>query len=203
MSDSGISAPVFPVSNTDESANEAIQPMTNVRKYIKDNFIGANPQLSKQLENVEICRRTLNEIVESLEKRKQQYLSDSEILRNINHAMDRYVLDQRSKVNHLTNMLAEEINKDIDSYQNEIISKLDPDKIKERFKDSGDFEFYLNSVNDNYKKMMTDSVNAKVVEAIKGELDELEKVFKESVIYLGMMNTKTPSAHSRGCFLFP
>ncbi len=187
MSDSGISAPVFPVSTVNESANTAIVPMSGAREYIRNNIIGVNPKLSKQLENVNICRRTLNEIVVSIEKRKQQYVSDSEILRCINREMDRYMLSQRSRVNQLINMLAEEINKDIDNYQAEIISKLDPHKIKERFKDSGDFEFYLNSVNDNYKKMMTDSVNTKVVEAIKGGLNELEKVFREAV---GFFNSR-------------
>lgn len=42
---------------------------------------------------------------------------------------------------------------------------------------------YLNMVNENYKKIMTDSVNRKTIEAIKGSLHELEIVYDEAVGY--------------------
>jgi|GEM_PF-1506572 len=187
MSESNVSAPVFTVSAVDETANPAVIPMNDVRKYIRDTLVGASPQLRKQEENVEACRKMLTELNASFEKRKKQYRADAKILQDINGSMDKYMLDHKAMINNLSNVLAGEINDDIDAYQDEIISKLDPIKIKERFKSKEDFEFYLNGVNDNYKKMMTDSVNAKVVNAIKKQLGDLEVVFKKSV---GYFNTR-------------
>lgn len=183
MKDSGISAPVFAVSTVDESVCGDITPMDDVRRYVRDTLVGANPSLHKQAQNIEECGKMLAELKDSFEKRKLQYESDACILQKINRSVDNYTLNHTKVINDLCNVLAAEINKDIDAYQQEIISKLDPYKIKERFRKKEDFEAYLNMVNDNYKKMMTDSVNQKVVEGIKGCLNELEKVFKEAVGY--------------------
>lgn len=91
------------------------------------------------------------------------------------------MVNQERRVAGLIDQVTEDINREITSYQNEIISRLDPYKIKERFRSQQDFTDYLNTVNDNYKKIMNDSVNQKTISVIKECLHELEMVFEDAV----------------------
>ncbi|MCM1126465.1 MAG: hypothetical protein NC429_08320 [Lachnospiraceae bacterium] len=187
MQESNISAPVFPVSIKEEQSADGTVPLEEVRAYIRNQVVGSNPMLRKQRQNVEEAGELLNQIYASFSMRKKQYLSDAEILRKINRSMDDYVANHQKVIDDLIKKLTVEINKDIDNYEKEIISKLDPYKIKERFKEKEDFEYYLNMTNENYKTMMSDSVNRKTIEAIKGCLHDLEIVFQEAV---GYFNTR-------------
>ncbi len=185
MQEAGISASVFPVSIKENVAGTV--SLEEVRLYIREQLIGQNPILGKQRENVEETKKLLAELNKSFSLRKQQYISDAEILQKINQSMDAYVAEHKKIITNLTEGLAIEINKDIDSYQQEIISKMDPYKIKERFRTKEDFVDYLSMVNENYRAMMTDSVNRKTIEALKGCLHDLEIVFQEAV---GYFNTR-------------
>lgn len=187
MKESNISAPVFPISITKDKLINGTVSLEEVRFYIRNQLIGPNPMLSKQRENVEEARQLLVQLQESFSLRKKQYASDAEILQKINRSMDDYVASHKKVIADLIGKLAIEVNKDIDNYEKEIISKLDPYKIKERFKKKEDFEYYLNMVNDNYKNLMSDSINRKTIEAIKGCLHDLEIVFQEAV---GYFNTR-------------
>lgn len=186
MEDSGISAPVFPVSVT-AGGGQGMADMEEVRAYIRENVIGNNPILRKQMENVAQMRKIIVQLKESFALRKQQYESDYAILQKINRSLDDYMLNHKKFLDSFTRKVATEINKDIDNYEREIISKLDPCKIKERFRKREDFEAYLNMVNENYRTMMSDSINQKTVEAIKSCLRDLETVFKEAT---GYFNTR-------------
>lgn len=187
MKESNISAPVFPISITEDNAIEGTTSLEEIRLYIRNQLIGSNPMLSKQMQNVEEVRKLLIQLQDSFALRKNQYVSDAEILLKINQSMDTYVTDHKKTIDNLIKKLTVEINKDIDDYEREIISKLDPYKIKERFRKKEDFESYLNMVNDNYKTMMNDSVNRKTIEALKECLHDLEIVFQEAV---GYFNTR-------------
>lgn len=187
MKESNISAPVFPISIAKDNLIDGTTALEDVRLYIREQLIGSNPMLKKQKENVEEVRKLLVQLQKSFSLRKKQYASDAEILKKINYSMDDYVANHKKVIANLIANLTIEINKDIDSYEQEIISKLDPYKIKERFKEKEDFEDYLNMVNDNYKTMMNDSVNRKTIEAIKGCMHDLEIVFQEAV---GYFNTR-------------
>lgn len=181
--DAGISAKLFPVTTKESKKMSGIVPIDSVRTYIKESIIGQNPILSKQQDNIHQLDKILSEFKESLSLRQRQYRSDAKILQKINNAMDHYVINQQEMIDTLITKVTREINKDIENYQQEIISKMDPYKIKERFHCQEDFENYLNMVNDNYKKMMTDSINRKAVETMKECLHNLELVFQESVGY--------------------
>lgn len=181
--DAGISAKLFPVTTKESKKMSGIVPIDSVRTYIKESIIGQNPILSKQQDNIYQLDKILSEFKESLSLRQRQYRSDAKILQKINNAMDHYVINQQEMIDTLITKVTREINKDIENYQHEIISKMDPYKIKERFHCQEDFENYLNMVNDNYKKMMTDSINRKAVETMKECLHNLELVFQESVGY--------------------
>lgn len=139
--------------------------------------------LNRQMENVAEMKRLIVQLKDSFALRKQQYVSDFEILQKINQSLDTYMLNHKKFLDTFTGKVAVEINKDIDNYEREIISKLDPYKIKERFKKREDFEDYLNMVNENYRTMMSDSINRKTIEAIKSCLHDLEIVFNEATGY--------------------
>ena len=187
MQESGISAPVFPISIVSDCQMQGIVPLDEVRIHIRDNVVGKNPMLNKQMENVEEMKKILIQLKDSFSLRKQQYNSDFEILQKINRSLDEYMINHQKTLDQFLEVIAQEINKDIDSYEQEIISKLDPYKIKERFKNKEDFTDYLNMVNENYKKMMNESVNHKTIDVIKSCLHDLEIVFQEAV---GYFNTR-------------
>lgn len=187
MRESNMQAPIFPVSITKDESIEGTATLEEVRLHIRNYLIGANPMLNKQMQNVAETRKLLVQLQESFSLRKKQYVSDAEILQKINYSMDDYVANHKKVIADLIGKLTIEINKDIDDYEKEIISKLDPYKIKERFRKKEDFQDYLNMVNDNYKTMMNDSVNRKTIEAIKGCMHDLEIVFQEAV---GYFNTR-------------
>lgn len=183
MEESGISAPLFPISHHKKKIRGDIMAIDEVRTYIRDNVVGNNPMLNRQMENVAEMKRIIVQLKDSFALRKQQYVSDFEILQKINRSLDTYMLNHKKFLDTFIGKVAAEINKDIDSYEREIISKLDPYKIKERFKKREDFEDYLNMVNENYRTMMSDSINRKTIEAIKSCLQDLEIVFNEATGY--------------------
>lgn len=181
MSEAGISAPIFPVSVCQEV--EWAASVHEVHSYIREQIIGVNPILNKQKQNIEDVRDLLIGLNKSFALRKKQYLSDMEILEKINTSLDSYVANHKLIMEEFIGKLTIAVNKDIDSYQNEIISKMDPYKIKERFRTKEDFMDYLNMVNDNYKNMMSDSINKKTMDAIRSCMHDLEIVFNEAAGY--------------------
>lgn len=183
MQDSGISAPVFPISLTMGGDGQGVAALDEVRAYIRENVIGQNPTLHRQMENVAQMRKIIVQLKDSFALRKKQYESDYEILQKINRSLDDYMRNHKKFLDGFIGKVAAEINKDIDNYEREIISKLDPYKIKERFQKREDFESYLNMVNENYRTMMSESINHKTVEAIKSCLRDLEMVFNEATGY--------------------
>lgn len=183
MEESGISAPLFPISHHKKTTRGDIMAIDEVRTYIRDNVVGRNPMLNRQMENVAEMKRIIVQLKGSFALRKQQYVSDFEILQKINRSLDTYMLNHKKFLDTFIGKVTAEINKDIDNYEREIIAKLDPYKIKERFQKQEDFEDYLNMVNENYRTMMSDSINRKTIEAIKSCLHDLEIVFNEATGY--------------------
>lgn len=187
MQDSGIAAPVFPVSMIMDDGGQGVMDIDEVRAYIREHVVGKNPMLNRQMENLAQMREMILELKDSFALRKRQYEADYEILQKINQSLDGYMRNHKKFLDGFIRTVEAEITKDIDNYEREIISKLDPYKIKERFQKREDFESYLNMVNENYKTMMSESINHKTVEAIKSCLRDLEIVFKEAT---GYFNTR-------------
>ncbi len=187
MQECGINAPVYAVSKNNDIFMKNMSAMKDVRFYIREQLIGKNPFLDKQREYLNETRELLMQIEESFSLRKKQYASDAEILLKINQSMDDYMANHKDTIKNLVHKVTDQINENIDDYQQEIISKLNPYKIKERFRQKEDFMEYLNMVNENYKSMMTDSINRKTIEVMKGCLHDLEIIFQEAV---GYFNTR-------------
>lgn len=183
MQEAGISAPVFAVSTTESLQSQVITPLENIRDYLRKEVIGVNPLLKNQMQNVENTKQLLAQINQSFELRKKQYESDAEVLQKINGVLDDYVRDHRQVVDRFTKVLTNEIARDIRNYEQEILSKLDPRIIKERFRNRTDFEQYLSMVNDNYRTLMNDSINRKTMETMQGCMRDLEIIFQEAVGY--------------------
>ena len=172
--EAGIEAPVFC----------SIGDNQELKDYINKNVIGPNPGLKRQRENVVELKGMLQEVASSFALRKKQYEADLAVLEKINKAMDGFVINSQEKIDILKDGLKREIETAIDEYESEIIARLDPKKIKERFpKGYSDFMDYLNFVNDSYQKKMTENVNHKTQETIRSYLSELEQIFDEATGY--------------------
>ncbi len=185
MSEAGIHSPVFQVSAAWEAQGEAGKSgMGALRDYVSRNIIGENPALTKQWSNIADLKSMLGELSVSFAHRKGQYEADAAVLKNIDTLMDAFRLDSRVQVKELKETLAMEIGQEIDRFQNEIIIKLNPRQIKERFpKGSTDFIEYMEFVNDAYRKRMADNVSKKTGRAIRTYLGKLESVFDEATGY--------------------
>lgn len=180
MDEAGIQAPVFAVSALDDEA-DGLTTMDELRIYIRETMIGRQPIIDRQIRNIEETRQLLEKIQQSYVLRKKQYDSDVAILHKIDEGLNSYIVNQEKVINTLISKVIQGMNEDIDAYQNEIISKMDPYKIRERFQSKDEFADYLTMVNENYKNIMTESVNRKTIEAIKSCLHELEIVFEDAV----------------------
>lgn len=181
LNEAGISAAVFPVSLTEDITVQGITPIEDVCLYIRNEIVGTSPILTKQMNNIEHAGELLKQLEQSFALRRKQYHSDAIILKKIDQGLDQYVINQQQIVAELIGKVTEDINREIDAYESEIISKMNPYKIKERFRSQKDFTDYLNMVNDNYKNMLNDSVNRKVINSIKNCLHELELVFENAI----------------------
>lgn len=185
MKEAGLEAPVFRVSSVNETEQSYYKNgYEELRQYVSEQIIGFNPVLTKQQENLYELRNMLGRLSESFELRRQQYESDALILKNINSAIDAFIRDNRVHIDNLKEVLRREIESEIDAYQDEIIAKLDPHKIKERFPNgSADFVDYLNLINEGYRKRMTDNVNRKTQESVQSYLNGAEQVFEKAAGY--------------------
>lgn len=185
MLDAGIQAPVFKVSALAEKAGRVEESgFYELRKYIREQVIGINPVLTKQQENLKELKMMLADLSDSFALRKKQYEADAVILQKINAAMDSFVEENKEIVEELKSNLSISINKSIDEYQEEIIKRLDPYKIKELHQAGrADFSNYLAFINDNYRERMTKSVNQMTQQSVCSYLSELEKVFQEATGY--------------------
>jgi len=185
MKEAGLQAPIFRVSSVSEAEELYYENgYEGLGRYVSEHIIGVNPVLTKQQENLYELKNMLGRLAESFELRRQQYESDALILKNINSAIDTFIRDNRVHIDNLKEALRREIEKEVDAYQNEIIAKLDPHKIKERFPNgSADFVDYLNLINEGYRKRMTDNINRKTQESVQSYLNGLEQVFEKAVGY--------------------
>ncbi len=179
MEEAGIKAPVFKVSTQWEGS------LKEVREYVLNEVTGSSPTLTSQQENLNELKNMLGQLSDSFERRRQQYESDALILKNISVSMDTFILNNREKIEDLKAALRREIEQEIEAYKSEVINRLDPQKIKERFPNgSKDIEDYLNLINEGYRKRMTDNVNRKTQMTVQAYLTGLERVLEEATGYL-------------------
>lgn len=182
MEEAGIFAPLFWISSIKEKNMQ--NGFDELCLYVERNIIGKNPILAKQQDNLLKLKGMLNELSASFDLRKKQYEADVQVLERINEAVDLFCIGSKEKIEYLKEELSSRIAEELEAYQTEVVAKLDPKKIKERFpKGSDDFVDYMNLINESYRKKMTDQVNYKTQQAVKTYLSELEDVFDKATGY--------------------
>ena len=183
MLEAGIHAPIFKISLLPEEKGE-MGEITALCNYINVDVIGQNTILKKQQNNMLAVKEVLKEVERSFALRKKQFELDCVVLDNISRGMDVFYKRSDEKIEQLKSKISIQIDKEIEAYQNEIIQRLNPKKIRERFQNgSDDFTEYLELVNENYRNRMTNEINKITQSYIRTYLCELENVFKESIGY--------------------
>lgn len=173
MREAGISAPVFPV-----AAGNA-KGMDPVRLFVADTVLSANPKLKKQQDNVCLVRRFVEELKGSFEQRCGQYEADSRIMEYMDRQMDAFRRGHDLQVKRLEDEIRREISDRINEYEQEIVARLDPRTIKERFTKKQDFADYLELVNENYQNLLNRAVEHKAQSAVRDYLHDLEMVYED------------------------
>ena len=135
-------------------------------------------------EEIAFVKETVSAVSVSFEKRKQQMLTDSQIVHKINLKIDEFRQEHHAKMEGLISSLMQDIDEAVDNYADEIIRRLDPFTIKERFKKKEDFELWLNTLNDSYKSAMEKTVDRKTQSTLRSYLVDLESVFEAASSYL-------------------
>lgn len=175
MSEEGIDAPIFSIGSGSDADVEAL------RRYIREQVLGETPTPTKQQQNMQHLEGMLTALGSSFSLRKKQYESDKVILENINTEVDGFLSRNESVVNRLKGELRNIIATQIDAYQAEIISKMDPLKIRERCPGGpSEVEAYLGAVNENYRNIMNEQISATTQDAVRKYCADLQDVFEEA-----------------------
>lgn len=175
MSEEGIDAPIFSIGSGSDADVEEL------RRYIREQILGETPTLTKQQQNMQHLEGMLTALGSSFSLRKKQYESDKVILENINTEVDGFLSRNESVVNRLKGELRNIIATQIDAYQAEIISKMDPLKIRERCPGGpSEVEAYLGAVNENYRNIMNEQISATTQDAVRKYCADLQDVFEEA-----------------------
>ncbi len=176
MKEAGIEAPVFSVSIDKEGGMDALY------RYLHDYVIGENPVLMRQMDNVSEAKGILERVAASFEIRKEQYEQDKIIAKKIDLGMDKFRVESDTLTGELKKDITVEIDRQLDAFAGEIIAKLDPDFIKERFpQGEKDFANYMNVINDIYQERMNGSINNRMHEAVRKYSAKLEAAFVSAV----------------------
>lgn len=185
MLDAGIYAPIFKISSVNEKIGKKEKnELVNLCDFINNNIIGENPILSKQTENVVALKNMLIELENSFALRHKQYELDKIIASNINQVMNSFCEKSNVKIEHLKSDIAKVIDREMDAYQDEIVRRLNPKQIKERFPNGvDDFMEYLEFVNENYQKRMLTEIEKRTQGYVRSYLTELQDVYTEAIGY--------------------
>ena len=185
MQEAEITAPIFCVSSLAEKEGNTVESgFEEIRMYVRKNIIGENPVLVKQSQNLNELKLMLKELSDSFSLRKRQYEADAAILQQLNKSIDTFCINSVGTIDGVKNVLKAEINREIDNYQQEVINKLAPHRIKEIFgNEQSNFVNYLELLNKSYQERMTANVNRITQEAVCRYLNDLENVFEEATGY--------------------
>lgn len=185
MQEAEITAPIFCVSSLAEKEGNTVESgFEEIRMYVRKNIIGENPVLVKQSQNLNELKLMLKELSDSFSLRKRQYEADAAILQQLNKSIDTFCINSVGTIDGVKNVLKAEINREIDNYQQEVINKLAPHRIKEIFgNEQSNFANYLELLNKSYQERMTANVNRITQEAVCRYLNDLENVFEEATGY--------------------
>lgn len=178
MQEEGIEAPLYCVSLGTAQQEETIAPL---REYVRREILGEYPVLTNQMNQVKQLEGLLCEVKKSFALRKRQFEADHVILQDIDRSLNTFTERNEEVVERLKRQIRQVIAQEIDDYRNNVIKRLDPKKIKERFKGGeAAFQEYLATINENYKNLLNEKVSQETQRAVKEYLADLENVFEEA-----------------------
>lgn len=178
MQEEGIEAPLYCVSLGTAQQEETIAPL---REYVRREILGEYPVLTNQMNQVKQLEGLLCEVKKSFALRKRQFEADHVILQDIDRSLNTFTERNEEVVERLKRQIRQVIAQEIDDYRNNVIKRLDPRKIKERFKGGeAAFQEYLATINENYKNLLNEKVSQETQRAVKEYLADLENVFEEA-----------------------
>lgn len=185
MIEIGVQAPIFKLLLINENiSKQEANGLYDLCNFINDTFIGENPTLYKQQENIATLKGMLKELEKSFALRHRQYELDTKVVSNINHAMNSFREKNSIKIEYLKKDIANEIDREMDAYQDEIIRRLNPKQIKERFPNGlDDFMEYLELVNYNYQKRMSTEIEKRTQSYVNRYLTDIQDLYTESIGY--------------------
>jgi hypothetical protein len=112
----------------------------------------------------------------SFEARSSQAQYDNAIIESLNRRIDDFRKMHNSRVARLIAEITEIVEDEVETAKREIIKKLDPYGIKERFPKKSDFGIWIEQFNANYKALMSNSVNRKVQNMMRTYVSEADIV---------------------------
>lgn len=178
MQEEGIEAPLYCVSLGTAQQEETVAPL---REYVRREILGEYPVLTNQMNQVKQLEGLLCEVKKSFALRKRQFEADHVILQDIDRSLNTFTERNEEVVERLKRQIRQVIAQEIDDYRNNVIKRLDPRKIKERFKGGeAAFQEYLATINENYKNLLNEKVSQETQRAVKEYLADLENVFEEA-----------------------
>ncbi|MBQ9438914.1 MAG: GTPase domain-containing protein [Lachnospiraceae bacterium] len=158
--------------------------VSGLKEYIDNFILKGDLGLRKEKEAVSEMRGLFVSLENSFALRKRQFQEDQKVVEKINQAMDGFIGRSGKTIDSAKTSLKRVIEKSIDDYENEIVSRLDPKTIRERFpKGQTDFLDYMNFINESYRSRMEGEVDRKTQEAVKEYLGSLEQVLEEATGY--------------------
>lgn len=182
----GICEPlIFSTSAKEEmSGLDELSGYKSFRKYIRKTITDANSLQMKEKSNIENAGNMIETVKSSFEKRYKQYEEDISIVNNINRTIDEFRATHKKDMDKLLSRLMVDVDEEVENYRLEIVRRLDPHTIKERFNTKADFQLWLSTVNDNYKNILSRSIERKTQESMRDYIHEMEYVLGKACKYL-------------------
>lgn len=179
-SEYGIVKPnVFTVS-FEQDLNSIRLVLNEIRAFIKNELTNESVVLHKNLSAITSTNALYMKIATSFSNRIKQYEVDVENMHQINRLLDNFRDQHSTSVDYLIKELSVCVEKEIDDYKDEIIKRLDPETVTEKYKNKGDFEIMLKVHNDFYKEKMVKAIERRTQQSMKSYMWEVEKTVEQA-----------------------
>lgn len=182
MRDLGMSAPVFAVSDRQDS-QAAYREIT---AYVRRNIIGQNPTEQKRQNNFYALVRIQNTLNESVEKRVRQYAEDKRILSLMEARIRTFYEGQEEKIRTLKDDVARVIREEIGRYRDSILRQFDPKELK-RNPNTGSKKVFMDWLRhevERYETILNNRVSEQTNKVMRHYIAEIDDICRDLQDYL-------------------
>jgi hypothetical protein len=181
----GVTNPlVISVSAEEELNNQSDSGFANVRDYITNSITNSNVMIMKYQSNLQSVQQVIIQIEQSFERRVAQYREDQKIVEEVNKALQDFRDNHQDNISQLIQGVHQVVDDEVTKYRNEIIRRLEPTTIRERFPERTAFEEWLIMLNENYAKVMNEAIDRKSQKAIRNYIGDMEDVLNTCLKYI-------------------